>query len=104
VEPVPGSRRLEVFRALKILAVYCNCVADPGSGAFLPRIRDGEENPYPRSGICNKHPGSYFQEQSNYYFGLKMLKFFVTDPGSSAFFTMIRNLGWKKKNPGSAAR
>jgi hypothetical protein len=61
------------------------------------------KNPYPRSGICNKHPGSYFQELSNNYFGLKMLKFFVADPGSGAFLTMIRHLGWKNMNPGSAA-
>jgi hypothetical protein len=58
--------------------------SDPGSGAFLilgSGIQDGK-NPDLGSGIRNKHPESYhFRELSISFVGLKILKFFVADPG-----------------------
>jgi hypothetical protein len=47
-----------------------------------------------------KHPGSYFRELRNNFFGLKILKFFDADldPGSVIFSTL--DPGWKNSDPG----
>jgi hypothetical protein len=55
---------------------------DPGSGAFCdPWIR----NPgwvKSRIRIRDEQPGSYFLELRNNFFGVQILQFFDTDPGS----------------------
>jgi hypothetical protein len=53
---------------------------DPGSGMKKIRIRD-------------QHGGSYFRELSIpvHFYGLRIFKFFVADPGTGAFFPWIRN-------------
>ncbi len=74
VEPVPGSGRLEAFRALKILAVHCNCVADPGSGAFFTQEPGWKK-------VRTLDPWSVINIQDHFFKSLvtrlKMLKFFV---------------------------
>jgi hypothetical protein len=65
----------------------------PGSGIrclFLTpgsRIRDGEKA---KIRIRDEHPGSYFRELREQFFGLKILKFFYSDPdpGSGIFLTL----------------
>jgi hypothetical protein len=52
-----------------------SCALTSGSGF---RIRDGEIS---ESGIRDEHLGSYFRELINNFLGLKILKFFDTDPG-----------------------
>jgi hypothetical protein len=64
------------------------------------------------SGSGMKQPGSYFLELRNHsfgFFGVKILEFFDTDPGSGTETVRIRDPGWKKvgsgirdKHPGSA--
>jgi hypothetical protein len=46
--------------------------------------------------IRDEHPGPYFQELTNNFFGLKILKFFDADPRS--FLTL--DPGWKNSDPG----
>jgi hypothetical protein len=47
--------------------------------------------------IQDEHPGSYFRELGNNFFGLKILKLFYVDPdpGSGIIFTL--DLGSKKE-------
>jgi hypothetical protein len=86
-------------------SVLRNGIRDPRSGAFMTPgfgIRDGKKI---RIEIRNKHFGSYFQEMSNNFWGLKLkikiLKFFVArcffipDPVSGVF-------GILDKHPASA--
>ncbi len=56
------------------------------------------KNSDPVSGIPKKHPGSYFQEFSNNYFGLKCLNYLLADPGSGAFLN--RDPGRKNEDTG----
>jgi hypothetical protein len=52
------------------------------------------------SGIRDEQPGSYFLELRNHFFGVKILKFFVADPGSGMETVRIRDPGWKKVGSG----
>ncbi len=61
---------------------------DPESGAFLT----------PGSGILDEQPGSYFLELRNHFLGVKILKFFDTDPGSGMETVRIRD--GTKSDPG----
>jgi hypothetical protein len=48
------------------------------------------------SGIRDEQPGSYFLKLRNHFFGVKILKFFDSDPGSGLETVRIRDPGWKK--------
>ncbi len=60
------------------------------------------------SGIRDEQPGSYFLELRNHFFGIKILKFFDTDPGSgfrdgdSSDPGSGSGIGIRDKHPGSA--
>ncbi len=70
------------------------------TGTFYPHV--GVADPVPGSGMGNKsgsgsgirdeHPISYFRQLRNNFLGVKILKFFDSDP----------DLGWINSNPGSA--
>ncbi len=89
-------------------------IRDPGLGAFLTPgsgIWDGRKSAT-GSGIRDEQPGSYLLELRNQFFaffGVKILKIFVEDPGSGMETVRIWDPGWKKvgsgirdKHPGSA--
>ena len=59
------------------------------------------KNPDPGTGIRNKHPISNFPKSIVTIIWVKMLKFFVADPGSGAFVTLDPGSGIENPDPGS---
>jgi hypothetical protein len=60
-----------------------------GSGAFLAPQKKSGMGKNSRSMIRDEHPRPYFRELRNNFWGLKIIKFSIADPGSGIFWIRV---------------